>query len=188
MKWRIKDSAPEFNPEPGQSSNVKNTVVTLLFVVVFIVGTLLLVFWKFPEVTYKCQVDTEALGSQSADLCNLVPESIRKGSNVVVTGGYYSYPTVFELKDIPDTVFYNVLTSQQQIGPLVNTPKVIQFLNRFGFFGGVLGGLILVPILMGIFRLVKKISQERQRSNVRKERKDQVQQRQSGKQELDFVV
>ncbi len=186
MKWRIKDMAS--TTVPSETNGRSRVIVAVLFLAVFIVGMSILIFWKPADVTYTCQVDTEALGFQSTDLCGLVPESVRQRSNVVVTGGYYSYPTTFEMKDIPDTVFYNVLTSQQQMSPLVGTPKIIQSLNRFGFFGGVLGGLILVPILMGIFRLVKKISQERQRSNVRKERKDQVQQRQPGKQELDFVV
>ncbi|MBU0534624.1 MAG: hypothetical protein ABIJ82_04130 [Patescibacteria group bacterium] len=134
-------------------------------------------------VTYSCRVD-ESLGAQGTDLCTMVPENIRKRSNVIVIGGIADFPTVATYAAIPDTVVYNVLTARQQMQFLIETPKMIQHLQRFGFFGGLLGGAILVPILYACIYIWKKVAksvkQEKSRAALRKGRQEQLKQISTG--------
>jgi len=161
MKWRIKDTEPGFNPEPGHGTNVKNTAAALLFVAVFIVGILLLVFWKPSETVYTCQVDTQALGMQPVDLCALFPESIRQGDNVVVTGGFDKSASIMRLKAVPNTVYYNVLTSAQQVEHLVITPEMILNIEKHGFLGVWLSGVISLATVLLLFNLGRLVFRNR---------------------------
>jgi hypothetical protein len=186
MKPKIGDlSAPE--PNRGRET-VMIIIVVFLIVAAFALLVARAVFWNPAEpVVYGCWVDTAVLGVPSVDLCGLVPEAMRQKSNVVVTGGMSTFSTIIKIKDVQDTVFYNVLTPQQQIDTLVRTPAIVRSFEKYGFFGGALGGVILVLLLLVFFRLGKKVLQERKRAVVRRGRQEQVQQRKSSeKKELNF--
>jgi hypothetical protein len=111
--------------------------------------------------TYSCAVDS--LLGQQPDLCSIVPEGVRERSNVMVTTGFANYPGIVRLEGI-DITYYNVLTAQDQLVDIVKTPGPIRFFEKFGFFWGLLGGMILSPTLYGLILMVNKISQKRRQS------------------------
>lgn len=124
-----------------------------------------------PEQSYKCFVDTDALGVQPVDLCSLVPESVRQHDNIVITGGITKFPTAVRIEGVPNTVYYAVLTGWQQINNLVQTPRAIRYFQRFGFFGGLLAGIILVPVTILLFRLGRVTYRAKIREDKRKEKR-----------------
>ncbi len=136
-------------------------------------------------VNYSCVVDIETLGVQSTDLCSLVPEAVRQNNNVVVTGGLATYLGVIRIKG-DKTVYYNVLTSGQQLDTIVKTPGPILYFEKFGYFWWMFGGVLLVPLLSIFFRIGKKLLQEKRRAADRRERQEQIQQRKGDEKELGF--
>jgi hypothetical protein len=168
---------PTADPVKGRKI-VKSIIVVCCVVAAMVVLVLQAVLWAPAEpVVTKCSVDTVALGVLSEDLCNLVPEAIRQRNNVVVTGGFDTFPSIIRIKDVPNTVYYNLLTPQQQINTLVKTSGIRRTFEKYGFFGGMLGGVILVFLLSVFFRIGKKILQERKRAIARQVRQEQIRQR-----------
>jgi len=159
------------NPEKGRK------ILRIIIIVPVILVSLVFVIWGViqgakKQVVYTCTVDTMTLGQPLEDLCQLVPEGIRLRNNVLVTGGMATYPGVIKIKDDP-TVYYNLLTPAEQINTLVKTPGPIRFFEKFGFYWGVLGGMVLIPVFIGLYRLVRKLMGERKRFLMRQERINQ---------------
>lgn len=143
-------------------------------IIVAAIAVLLLwaVLWAPKEpVAYQCVVDTAALGEQPVDLCAMIPEKVRERGNVVITGGITTFPTTVRTKENPDTVYYATLTSWQQVKHLVDTPPLVRFFERFGFFWGLLSGAVLVPVSILLFKLAKAIYIVVGKENKRKERR-----------------
>lgn len=162
---------PTSDPVQGRKI-VKSIIVICLCVAAVVILILQAVLWTPKEpVANRCVVDTAALGAQPVDLCSMVPDSIRERGNVVVTGGITTFPTTVRMEEDPNTVYYAILTSWQQVKHLVDTPPIVRFFERYGFFGGLLSGVVLVPVLILLFKLAKAIRTAVGRENKRKERR-----------------
>jgi hypothetical protein len=180
---------PTSDPVKGRKI-LKSIIVVGTIIAAMVVLILQVIWWSPAEpVIYNCTVDTVMLGIQSTDLCNIVPEAVRQKNNVVVTGGMTTFSAVMRVKDVPDTVYYNLLTPAQQIDTLVKIPGPIRSFEKYGFFGGMLAGALLVPLLYIFFRIGKRVAQERKRAFARQERQGRIQQKGSQEQrELNFDV
>lgn len=144
-------------------------VCAVILLVVAAVGVIKAV--SQPKQSYRCFVDTDALGVQPVDLCSLVPEYVLQHDNVVVTGGLTAFPTTVRMEGDPNTVYYTILTGWQQVKHLAETPPTIRFFERYGFFGGLVAGIVLVPVSILSFRLVRALYRAKIREDKRKERR-----------------
>jgi len=183
MIVRIKDMAQEPQEFPDKKEVYKNAFFIVVIALLVIAAVVVLANPKKP-VVYICQVDTVSLGPQLADYCSLIPESIKKRINVYIVGGFAKTATILTLKKVPNTLYINVLTTGEQVTMVVNTPRTILAIKRYGFFGELGALLVLVLFLYLSFRIGKWAWKKRKSETLPNENQAKVQ---PGKRELNFV-